>query len=574
LAPPPVVGYVPRIVSLTLLVVLTGLFVVAVSAAAAIVYFHREDTHREVLKESIAAGLDQPASLHPVIDLDTCMGSGACVDACPEKVIGIIDGVTQLVRAGECIGHGRCREACPVHAIALVFGTAQRGVDIPLLRTGYESNVDGIFIIGELGGMGLIRNAMRQGMQAIETVQRAIARPGIAADADAVDVLIVGAGPAGIACAIKCIEQGLTFELLEQYALGGSVMHYPRRKLVFTEVIKLPLVGRFGKHEMLKEELVAEFERVVLAAGIQVREGHRVSQVTGEVGRFVVTAEAAGATKTFRAKTIVLAVGRRGTPRKLECPGEDLPHVVYRLQDAEQYRHRAVLVVGGGDSAVEAAVALAQVAGTTVHLSYRGDSFYRVKKKNRDDLQAELDAGRITPHLETNVVEVARDRVKLKDKRGKVTTLAVEDVIVNIGGVLPTPFLEAMGVRVETKRGEKVDDLESSAKVIAERITSRLTKMTEAGQTFARASGDFVRTTSQRITGRHEKRPTTRAGRPPKKKPPSDLTTTEDLTPFGSDDKNLPPAGAAASDAKPTGATTDELSPYLEDSDDRRGPPA
>lgn len=566
--------------SLTLLVVLTGLFVLAVSACGALVFFAREDKHRELLQESIAAGLNQPANLHPVVNHDVCMGSGACVDACPEAVLGIIDGVTQLVKAGDCIGHGRCHDSCPTRAIALVFGTAERGVDIPLLRAGYETNVDGIFVVGELGGMGLIRNAMRQGLQAASSIQRLLERPDLeAADPDgaAVDVLIVGAGPAGIACAVKCVELGLSFELVEQYALGGSVMHYPRRKLVFTEVIKLPLVGRFGKTEMLKEELVAEFERVCLAAKIEVREGTRVSAVKGRAGRFTIETDAAGAARTYAARSIVLAVGRRGTPRKLECPGEDLPHVVYRLQDAEQYRHRRVLVVGGGDSAVEAAVALAQVAGTTVHLSYRGDSFYRVKKKNRLDLEAELESGRVTPHLETTVVAVGRDFVELKRKAGARARLEVDDVIVNIGGVLPTAFLESMGVRVETKRGEEVIG-ESSATVIAERITARFTKATETTSKFARAGSEFVKTASQRVTGRtsgDKKRPTARTardsakvrGRPPK---PDPLTTTDDLQPFESSSDKAPPPRTRPDPAG--GPPSDELTPLVDSDANRLDP--
>ncbi len=542
--------------SLTLLVVLTGLLVLALSACGALLLFAREDQHREVLKESIAAGLNQPASLHPVVNHDVCMGSGACVDACPEQVLGIIDGVTRLVKAGECIGHGRCHAACPTRAISLVFGTAERGVDIPLLRAGLETNVDGIFVVGELGGMGLIRNAMRQGMQAITSVQRLLQRPALDADEDAADVLIVGSGPAGIACAVKCVELGLSFELLEQYALGGSVMHYPRRKLVFTEVIKLPIVGRFGKSEMLKEELVAEFERVVAATKIEVREAHRVSAVKGRLGRFVVEAEAEGELRTFRAKTIALAVGRRGTPRKLECKGEDLPHVVYRLQDAEQYRHRKVLVVGGGDSAVEAAVSLSQVAGVEVHLSYRGDSFYRVKKKNRADLQAAVEEGRVTQHLETTVVEVGRGFVRLKDKAGAARKLAIDDVIVNIGGVLPTAFLESMGIKVETKRGEKVELGESQAKVIAERITTKLSKAAGA-----------AKLASQRVTGRASGAARRASKRASGKVRPDPLTTTEDLTPFDeSDDKALPPATRPERRAA-AGATDEELRPLI-DSDD------
>jgi cation diffusion facilitator CzcD-associated flavoprotein CzcO len=224
-----------------------------------------------------------------------------------------------------------------------------------------------------------------------------------------------------------------------------------------------------------------------------------------------------------------------------------------------------VLVVGGGDSAVEAAVALAQVAGTIVHLSYRGDSFYRVKKKNRTDLEAELAAGRIQGHLETTVVEVGRDFVKLESKSGTKTRLEVDDVIVNIGGVLPTAFLESMGVRVETKRGEEVVG-ESQAKVIAERITARFTKAQETTTKFAKAGGDFVKTASQRVTGRisgDKKRPTARTARPSAKAPkPDPLTTTDDLTPFESSSDKAPPPRTRPD---PTGGPpSDELTPLVD----------
>lgn len=566
--------------SLTLLVALTALLVVALAVVGALLFFRREDADREVLRESIAAGLNQPSSLHPVVNYDKCLTSGACVDACPEKVLGIIDGKTQKVKAGDCIGHGRCHAVCPVQAITLVFGTSERGVDLPLLRALYETNVDGIFCIGELGGMGLIRNAMRQGLQVVDGIRKALRRPETKADPNAVDVVIVGAGPAGIACAIQCVDAGLSYELLEQYALGGSVMHYPRRKLVFTEVMKLPKVGRFGKTEMVKEELVAEFERIILAAGVELREARRVTGVTGRIGAFEVTAEVqGGGTETYRAKAVVLAVGRRGTPRKLEVPGEDQPHVVYRLQDAEQYRRRRVLVVGGGDSAIEAAVSLAQVAGTEVHLSYRGNAFYRVKKKNRDDIEAEAEAGRVTLHLETNVVRIGKDTVDLKGKDGKVTTLGIDDVLVNVGGVLPTAFLEGMGVRVETKKGEKVD-LGDSARQVAERITSRLAAAGEASTKFAKAGTEFIKTASTRLgagssgltraktsTGKTARPSTGKTARPQtgKVRRPDPLTTTEDLTPFTSDDK-IPPVPDP--DGAGPGKTRTPLEEGGDDSDD------
>lgn len=439
---------------LTNLVILTGLLVVLIIIAATYFSFQREDRDRISLAESLASGMNQPPSLHPIIDLETCIGSGSCLDACPEAVIGRFEGITQLIQAGDCIGHGRCHASCPVGAIALVFGTAERGVDLPLLRPGYESNVDGVFIVGELGGMGLIRNAMSQG---IEAVRRGVSASlkGLPKDDDIKDVIIVGAGPAGIATALGCVDSKRSFTLLEQFTLGGSVTHYPRRKLVFTEQIKLPIVGKFGKSEMLKEELVAEFERVCLAAGIEIAEGRRVSAVEGALGRFeVITKLEDGSQEVHRGRTVVLSIGRRGTPRKLNVPGEDLPHVVYRLVDAEQYRRRKVLCVGGGDSCIEAAVSVATMAGTDVHLSYRGDSFFRLKKKNRADLEKAVEKGKITLHLETNVSKITPTEVTLRNKEGIPRTLEIDDIIVNIGGVLPTPFLESIGIEVETKHGD------------------------------------------------------------------------------------------------------------------------
>lgn len=441
---------------LTTLLVGVALAVVIIIVLGVYLSLQAERREEAALAETRAMGLNLPVSLHPVIDLESCIGSGACVDVCPESVLGRPGGLTQLIQASGCIGHGRCHDSCPVDAIALVFGTEERGVDIPLLRAGYETNIDGIFIVGELGGMGLIRNTMRQGMTAVRTgVTASLKNPEITAGpgSDLVDVVIVGAGPAGIAAALECVNKKLSYVLLEQFTLGGSVTHYPRRKLVFTEQIKLPIVGKFGKSEMLKEELVAEFERVCLEGGVTILEGRRVTGVEGHAGDFRVVCATENGEEVHRGRTVMLAIGRRGTPRRLGVPGEDLPHVVYRLMDPEQYRQRRVLCVGGGDSSVEAAVSLAGIANCEVHLSYRGDSFYRVKKKNRDQLEAAVERGKIRLHLQTTVRLVTPDRVVLTGEQGE-KTLLIDDVIVNVGGVVPTKFLESMGIKVETKYGE------------------------------------------------------------------------------------------------------------------------
>ena len=189
---------------------------------------------RRQLQESVAAGLAEPPSLHPVIDHRICLGSASCVTACPEDAIGIVNGKAVLINAAHCIGHGACLAACPVDAIKLVFGTETRGIDIPNVSPHFESNVPGLFIAGELGGMGLIRKAAEQGRQAIESIAQARAAARMT-----LDVVIVGCGPAGLSAGLSAIEQKLRYALIEQEdSLGGTVFHYPRNKIVMTAPVQ------------------------------------------------------------------------------------------------------------------------------------------------------------------------------------------------------------------------------------------------------------------------------------------------------------------------------------------------
>jgi thioredoxin reductase/NAD-dependent dihydropyrimidine dehydrogenase PreA subunit len=393
-----------------------------------------------------AAGLTEPASLHPVVDEVRCVGSGACVRACPEQdVLGIINGRAVLVNPTRCIGHGACAAACPMDAITLVFGTAKRGVDIPVVRPNFETNVPGLFIAGELGGMGLIRNAIEQGRQAMDAIARL---DGIGAG-DRLDVVIVGAGPAGIAATLGAMERGLKAVTIEQDSLGGTVYHFPRGKLVMTAPARLPLVGPVRFTETSKEELLAFWRKVERDTGFTVHYQERLEDLTREAdGSFTVTTTAA----MYRARAVLLAIGRRGTPRKLDVPGEHQPKVVYRLTDPEQYRGRKVLVVGGGDSAMEAALAVAEQPDTTVTLSYRGEAFSRAKEKNRERVAGAVAEGRLTVLLESEVREITADGVRL-ERHGEAIAVANDAVIVCAGGVLPTPFLKKIGIDVETKFG-------------------------------------------------------------------------------------------------------------------------
>lgn len=364
--------------------------------------------------------------------------------ACPEHSLGIVNGKAVLVAPEHCIGHGACEAACPFGAISLVFGTEKRGIDIPYVKPTFETNVPGIFIAGELGGMGLIRKGVEQGVRAMETIRKNRASGG------ELDVVIVGAGPAGLAGSLAAKEAGLRFVTVEQeVGLGGCIFHYPRRKLTMTSPMKWPIVGLFDKREISKEELLEFLNGAVKKTGLEIRFSERMEAITKEDGVFIVRTSKA----SYRTANVLLAIGRRGTPRKLGVPGEEQAKVVYSLIDPEQYRGQHVLVVGGGDSAAEAALAIANEPGTVVSVASRGEEiFTRPKEKNRRLLKELVDRGAATVYLNANVQRIGQDSVTIEEN-GSAVTIKNDAVIVCIGGTLPTPMLKEIGIMVDTYYG-------------------------------------------------------------------------------------------------------------------------
>jgi thioredoxin reductase/NAD-dependent dihydropyrimidine dehydrogenase PreA subunit len=427
------------------------IYLVPIAIAVGFYAWRRRQLHDlslEAHRAAVEAGLGEPASLHPVVDPLRCIGCGSCIRACPEQpehhVLGLIGGKAQLVSPTECIGHGACRSACPVGAIQLVFGTATRGVDLPRVTPWFETNVPGMFIAGELGGMGLIRNAVEQGRQAVEQVHARRPRGGAA-----LDLVIVGAGPAGFAASLAALERRMRFVTLEQDSLGGCVYQYPRGKIVMTQPARLPLVGEVKLRTTRKEELLELWRSIERKTGLEVRYRERVEAIERADGGFVVRSTAG----EYRAHSVLLTIGRRGTPRKLGVPGEDLPKVVYRLIEPEQYAGKQVLVVGGGDSALEAAASIAEINdGGRVLLSYRGEAFGRAKPRNRERVAAAERAGSLRVLLGSQVEAIEPQVVRLRHG-GAVSEVENHTVIVNAGGVLPGEFLRSIGIEIETKYG-------------------------------------------------------------------------------------------------------------------------
>ena len=410
----------------------------------------KENESIRAAEEAIEASMTEPPSLHPVIDPMKCIGCRSCVLACPEHkshpVLGMIRGKSRLIAPANCIGHGACKQSCPVDAIDLVFGTERRGVDIPTVKPNFETNIPGMFIAGELGGMGLIRNAIEQGRQALESI---LQLEGVG-DGDRLDLVVVGAGPAGFAASLGAKEAGLQCVTLEQDSLGGTVAHFPRGKLVMTRPAQLPIVGKMNFTETSKEQLLQFWQGVESSTGLKNNYDERVEDIVPDPdgrGFNVITTRA-----QYLCRSVLLTIGRRGTPRQLDVPGEEMSKVTYRLIDPAEYAGQHVLVVGGGDSALEAAHTIAAQPGSEVTLSYRSGAFSRAKAANRDKVEALSAEGRMRVLMESNVREIRPDDVAI-EYRGKVHRLSNQAVIVCAGGILPTGFLKSIGIEVETKYG-------------------------------------------------------------------------------------------------------------------------
>ncbi|MBI2376833.1 MAG: NAD(P)-binding domain-containing protein [Deltaproteobacteria bacterium] len=459
----------------------------AIAYAAARQRRERRDTERrDLLRQE---GLHLPASLHPVIDTNLCIGSLACVQACPEgDILGIVNGTATLVAGANCIGHGRCATECPVDAIKLVFGSSERGLDLPEVDEAFESSRRGIHIVGELSGMGLIKNAMTQGVELGAYLGRTIPR-----DDTSLDVVVVGAGPAGLATGLALRAAGRSFQILEREAFGGTIAAYPRHKVVMTERVTLPIHGKFGEPTISKEELIAELERMRERARLPISTGIKVSSVEGSDGEFTVHTDQGTA---FRAKKVVLATGRRGSPRKLGIPGEGSPHVVYNLVDAEQYSGRRVVVVGGGDSALEAALSVAD-AGATVAISYRSASFTRCRAENREKMAGAVAGGRVTALMGSELTRIhgaTLDRGAFVEVRSgdRVTEVDADFVIVSIGGELPQAFLEALEIKVRRFTGEGRTQHGSSEKLVGIGRKARRTEREDRGRSRKLGAALFV----------------------------------------------------------------------------------
>src|SRR5437016_5422018 len=432
------------------------LLALGVAVVIAFFFLHRYLRGLEKTEERARAAAEKgklysegPRSQHPHIDTTFCIGCQSCTMVCPEgDVLAMLAGKAAIVNGYKCIGHSLCAEACPVGAITMVMATPSMAADMPTLSLEYETTLANLFIVGELGGLALIKNAVNQGRDCIDTiVERAASRGAPRPSPGIYDVLIVGAGPAGISASLRAIEKKLQYITVDEGEVGGTVAKYPRQKLVMTSPVEFPTYGKFKKTELSKEDLIAFWKKVGERADFKVRLGEKVEDCKKEQdGIFTVSTPKA----KYRARNVVLALGKSGSPRKLGVKGEDLPKVMYRLIEADHYVHKKILVVGGGDSAIEAAMGLGHQVGNEVTLSYRKEGFSRIKERNAQRIQESIRKGKVKVVFNSNPVEFKKDSVVI-DVNGKLEEIPNDYVWIFAGGEPPTAFLKKIGIGLDRK---------------------------------------------------------------------------------------------------------------------------
>ncbi len=398
-------------------------------------------------KEAVEKGKlfsEGPKAQHPHIDNNYCIGCGTCTSVCPEgDVLAMIGGKAVIVNGHKCIGHGLCADACPVGAITMVMASPSMAADMPHLTPEFETTVTNLFIVGELGGLALIKNAVNQGRDCVDTIATRLKANGAVTSIPGVyDLLVIGAGPAGISASLRAIENKLNYLTIERDEIGGTVAKYPRQKLVMTSPVEFPMYGKFKKMQLSKENLLAFWDMILNRADFNVSTGEKVEDVKkGEGGIFTVTT----LNNQYRSRAVILALGKAGEPRKLGVKGEDLPKVMYRLIEADHYINKKILVIGGGDSAVEAAMGLACQSGNQVSLSYRSERFSRIKERNAKRIEDFMKSGKLKVLFNSNPVEFKPESVTI-DVNGAKQEIPNDFVWIFAGGNPPTAFLKKIGV--------------------------------------------------------------------------------------------------------------------------------
>jgi thioredoxin reductase/NAD-dependent dihydropyrimidine dehydrogenase PreA subunit len=428
-------------------------------AMAALVFggVRGRDAYRRKRREARAAAVPEaaPRVRLPQIDTSTCLGCYACVDACPYDVLEVERYVAVVARPDACCGLTLCEQRCPNGSLRITDGEPIG--DRPRLDADLQSlDVPGLYLAGDVTGLPLIKNAILQGSLAADRI--AASFEGAPRDASALDLVIVGAGPAGISAALRAGELGLSIDVIEQGSVAESIRSFPRGKLVFDQPLELPVTGKLWLRESTKEELLSHWLRIVRQNRVPIREDTRVMGITRDAasGLFQVKYEPreGGAASEQHARRVLLAIGQRGSPRRLPIAlsPEVEARVHYHVADARSFEGKRVVVVGLGDVAMEAAIALSRQPSTAVTIVHRGEGMTRGKARNLAEVKRLVEAGRIGLRFATEVVAIASDHVTVRGPKGE-SELGYDAVLVMIGSIPPQNALRAAGVRTVGEGG-------------------------------------------------------------------------------------------------------------------------
>src|SRR5215471_493099 len=456
--------------------------------------------------------LEGPSYPHPVINAELCIGCHACVEACPHDVLAIVDGIASPVALDQCMEDTACQVECPTNPKACVVVNTKKKIPprkVPVRNQRFMTNVDGIYLIGDVSGVPLIKNAVNEGAQVLDCILEEVNRERKANGAD-YDVAIIGMGPAGLSAAVLAKQRGLKVLALEQDTVASTIQNYPAGKYVFfkpdTVVGKggIPIPGA-GE---IKEDILRAWEQKIKASELNIHEQESCVDIKRGENVFVVLTEKGKSRQaaSYSADIVVLAIGNRGAPMKLGVPGEDLKlslppdprasthcmscggarkegqrfctrcgvefdemnlsrrlddKVKYKLQDPDDYSGKKCIVVGAGNSAIEAAVDLCGmkrdekgrisfVRDNEVTLVVRSDFKGDLKLGNKMNVYDCMDAGRIKVYFRTGIKEISEIQVVLQDIGSKEEKARIPNdyVFALIGAEKPIRFLQSLGIKI------------------------------------------------------------------------------------------------------------------------------